>query len=69
VETELIVYGATEPSANVSIQGRQIKLNPDGSFALRFALPDGQQRIDVKAVNSQGNQERQITPVVNKYTE
>lgn len=69
VNTELIVYGATEPDAAVAIQGQPIRLNPDGTFSVRYALPDGKQTIPVKAVNAAGSQERQITPVVEKRTE
>ncbi|MBN1594939.1 DUF4912 domain-containing protein [candidate division FCPU426 bacterium] len=69
VNTELIVYGATEPDATVTIQGQPMQLNPDGTFSVRYALPDGKQVIPVKAVNAEGTQERQITPVVEKHTE
>ena len=68
VNTELIVYGATEPDAKVSVQGREIKLRPDGTFTLRFALPDGKQVIPVKAMSSDNQEERTITPIVNKET-
>lgn len=68
VNTELIVYGATEPDAKVTVQGRTIKLRPDGTFSLRFALPDGKQIIPVKGVSSDGEEERTITPVVTKET-
>ena len=69
VHTELIVYGATVPGAKVSVQGKPINLSKDGTFNLRFALPDGQQVIPVKAVSVDGLEERLITPVVNKKTE
>lgn len=68
VNTELIVYGATEPDAKVDVQGKEIKLRPDGTFSLRFALPDGKQVIPVHAVSSDGIDERTITPIVNKET-
>ncbi|MDD5072952.1 MAG: DUF4912 domain-containing protein [Candidatus Omnitrophica bacterium] len=68
VNTELIVYGATEPDAAVTVQGRPIKLNRDGSFSLRFALPDGEQVIPVKGVSHDKAEERTITPIVKKYT-
>ena len=51
VNAELIIYGATEPSARVSIGGRPIRLRPDGSFSCRFALPDGQYELAVAAVS------------------
>ena len=68
VNTELIVYGATEPDASVTVQGCPIKLNKDGTFSLRFALPDGNQVIPVKAVSNDKQDQFTITPVVNKET-
>jgi hypothetical protein len=68
VETELIVYGATEPDAKVTVQGRSINLKSDGTFSLRFALPNGKQVIPVKAVSADRVEERTITPIVNKET-
>lgn len=68
VDCELIVYGATEPDAKVTVQDREIRLRPDGTFTLRFALPDGKQVIPVKAVSSDNLEERTITPVVSRDT-
>jgi hypothetical protein len=68
VNTELIVYGATEPDAKVTVQGAPVKLRHDGSFTLRFALPDGKQAIPVEAVSSDGKDSRRITPIVTKKT-
>jgi hypothetical protein len=68
VNTELIVYGATEPDAKLSVQSRDIKLRPDGTFSLRFALPDGKQVIPVKAVSADTKDERTITPIVTRET-
>jgi hypothetical protein len=68
VHTELIVYGATLPDAQVTVQGQPIRLRPDGTFTLRFALPDGEQIIPVRAVSADESDERQITPVVIRLT-
>ncbi len=68
VDCELIVYGATEPDASVTVQGKPIKLRPDGTFTLRFALPDGKQVIPVKAVSADELEERTITPIVSRET-
>ncbi|HAK93812.1 MAG TPA: DUF4912 domain-containing protein [Planctomycetes bacterium] len=69
LDAELIVYGATAPDATVTVQGRQVRLRPDGSFTLRFALPDGVQHIDAVARAADGLEERSIIPTVSRTTE
>ena len=66
---ELVVYGATEPSATLTVQGREIKLREDGTFNLRFSLPDGKQVIPIEAVRDDGAERRKITPIVERQTE
>jgi hypothetical protein len=55
VNAELVVYGATEPDAVVTIGGRRIRLRPDGSFSYRFALPDGSYELPIQAVAVHGD--------------
>lgn len=69
VNCELIVYGATEPDAKLTVQGKEIKLRNDGTFSLRFALPDGKQVIPVEATSKDGIDYRCITPIVTRKTE
>ncbi len=66
VATELILYGATEPDAKVTIQGKLVKLRGDGTFTARFALPDGTIDIPVTAVSGDGAEERTIDTDVRK---
>ncbi len=68
VDCELIVYGATEPDAKVSVQGKTIKLRPDGTFTFRYALPDGKQFIPVVAESADEIEIRTITPIVSRET-
>jgi hypothetical protein len=68
VNTELIVYGATEPDAQLTVQGRAIQLRPDGTFTLRLQLPDGVQEIPCVATSADGVSERTITPVIRRQT-
>ncbi len=58
VNAELIIYGATEPDATVSIGGRQIRLRPDGTFSYRFALPDGSFELPAIATSAAGDDSR-----------
>jgi hypothetical protein len=58
VNAELIIYGATEPDATVTIGDRKIKLRPDGTFSFRFALPDGDYRLPASAHSADGEETR-----------
>jgi hypothetical protein len=58
VNAELVIYGATEPDATVTIGGREIKLRRDGSFSYRFALPDGQYPLPAVATSADGTDAR-----------
>jgi len=69
VDTELIVYGGTDPKATVSVHGQAVKLKPDGSFSVRLALPEGTQQVPVQATSPDGQDTRQITPIVTRQTE
>jgi len=68
VRVELVVSGSTDPHASLTIQGRPVAVRSDGSFSLRFELPDGEQVIAVRAVSSDGALSREIVPVVRRET-
>lgn len=69
VSTEVILYGATEPDASVTIRGKEVKLRGDGTFSVRFALPDGSIDIPVTAVSTDRIEERTIETSVRKKSE
>ena len=54
VNAELVIYGATEPGATVTIGGQPIELRPDGTFSYRFSLPDGQYELPIVAAAPSG---------------
>jgi uncharacterized protein len=59
-DAELIVYGATEPDATVTIGDRQIPLNPDGTFRFQLSFQDGQLAYPIMAVAVDGEQTREV---------
>ena len=58
VNAELIIYGATEPNAKVTLGGHEVKLRSDGTFSFRFALPDGSYDLPAVAVSADGTDGR-----------
>lgn len=66
IGTELIVYGRTEPDAQVELGDKNVKLHHDGTFNMRFALPEGKVPLDFVAKSSDGIQRREISTEVER---
>ena len=60
-DAELIVYGATDPSAKLSIGGEEVPLSSDCTFRIQVPFRDGQQVYAIEAVAADGEQKRNIT--------
>ena len=60
-DAELIVYGATDPSATLRIGDEIVPLGEDGTFRLQVPFRDGQQLYPITAVAADGEQRRNIT--------
>jgi uncharacterized protein len=60
-DAELIVYGATDPEATVTIDGQPITLTADGTFRIQIPFHDGTPRFPIVAIAKDGEQTRQIT--------
>ena len=59
-DAELIIHGATEPGATVTIDGHSIKLKPDGTFHLRVPFTDSLIDYLITAITTDGQQTRII---------
>jgi len=68
VWTELILYGRTEADALVTVEGKPVKLRPDGTFTLRYALPEGDFKYQVEGTSADKVETRTITPAVKRTT-
>jgi hypothetical protein len=68
VETELIVHGVTQPDARVTLRGEPVRLRPDGSFAVRFSLPDRRHVLPVVANSGDGAEQRTIVLAIDRNT-
>lgn len=68
VDTELIVHGATRPDAHVTLRGEPVKLRSDGTFAVRFNLPNRRHVLPMVASTRDGAQQRMIVLAVDRNT-
>jgi hypothetical protein len=67
VWTELILYGRTEPGAEVTVSGRRVNLKPDGTFSLRYALPVGDYEFKVAGISKNTKHKITKTPAVKRF--
>ncbi len=58
VNAEVIFYGGTDPRAKVTVDGKPITLNPDGTFRYHFIFPNGAYEIPIVATSPDGVETR-----------
>ncbi|OHB73085.1 MAG: hypothetical protein A2V70_19395 [Planctomycetes bacterium RBG_13_63_9] len=68
VDTELIIHGATAPDAHVTLRGEPVHLRSDGTFAVRFSLPDRRHVLPLVASSGDGVQQRTVVLSVDRNT-
>ena len=68
VDAELIVYGATDSEAGVTLQGEPVRLRADGTFTMRFSMPNCRQVIPIVARSGDGAEQRTIVLAVERNT-
>ena len=67
-DAELIVYGATDPSAKLFIEDEEVPLANDGTFRLQVPFRDGIQNYSIKAIDKDGVDSRNITMKFERVT-
>jgi hypothetical protein len=67
VATEVILYGRTEPDAEVTIEGKKVELKSDGTFSLRYALPVGDFQFEVVGTSNNKKYKIRKVPAVKRY--
>ena len=66
IDAELIVFGRADPTATVTLQNERVPLRPDGTFTMRFSLPDSRQIIPAVASSADGLEEQTIVLAVER---
>lgn len=68
VDAEMIVYGATQPGAYVTLQGEPVKVAPDGTFRVRVDFPNKRQVLPIVASNPAGSERQTVVIAVERNT-
>jgi uncharacterized protein len=68
-QTELIVYGSTEPNSTVSVGDIPLSVSQDGKFSIRFSIKDGEHKVTYRALSDDKRDVIEITSHVTIRTE
>jgi hypothetical protein len=68
IDAEIVVYGMTNPTARLTLQGEPVPIESDGSFSVRFHLPDSRQIIPAVASSADGGEEKTVILAVERNT-
>jgi hypothetical protein len=67
LHTDLVLYGSTEPHAQVLIGGHPLKLRPDGSFTCHITLPEGVHELPIEVISAEGTTQRYLLMQVTRH--
>lgn len=68
LQAELVVYGTTQPRAQLTMQGDHVTLREDGSFMVRMSLQEGRQLIPAVVISADGMEQRTVVLSVDRNT-
>lgn len=68
IDAELIVFGKTEANAHVTLQGEPVRIREDGTFTVRFSMPNARQVIPAVASSSNGLEQRTVVLAIERNT-
>jgi hypothetical protein len=68
IDAEVIVYGAANRDAHVTLKGEPVQLRSDGTFAVRLSLPNRRQVIPIVVSSADGVEQRTVILAVERNT-
>lgn len=68
IDAEMVVLGTVDSGSHVTMRGEPVKVEPDGSFKVRFHLPDRRQVLPIVASSGDGAEQRTIVLAVERNT-
>jgi hypothetical protein len=68
IDTEMIVYGSTQPDAHVMLGGEPVNINTDGTFTIRLSMQDGRKVLPVISSSGDGTKQQTVILAVERNT-
>ncbi len=68
VEADVVLYGNTDPSVQISIKGEPVRIAPDGTFSVRYPIAEKRQVFPIDAKSSDGIETQQVIIAIERNT-
>ena len=67
-DVDVIIHGRAESNVQVSIRNEPVPVNPDGTFSVRFALPEKRHLFPIEAEGSDGVEMQRVILTLERNT-
>ncbi|MDR0521270.1 MAG: DUF4912 domain-containing protein [Planctomycetaceae bacterium] len=68
VDADLIIKGKADPNVQITVRNEPVVLNPDGTFSVRFGLPEKRHLFPIEAEGSDGVEMQRIILTIERNT-
>lgn len=68
IDADVIIHGKTDPTVQVTIRNEPIKINPDGTFSVRFSIPEKRHVFPIEAEGSDGVETQRVILTMERNT-
>lgn len=68
IDADVIIHGKTDPSVQVTIRNEPIRINDDGTFSVRFAIPEKRHVFPIEAEGSDGVETQRVILTMERNT-
>ena len=68
VDAEVVLFGVTDPGARLTVKGQPITVEEDGTFTVRFAMPNRREIFPLVADSGDGAEQRMVVVAVERNT-
>jgi len=68
VDAEVVLFGVTDPGARLTVKGQPVDVREDGTFTVRFAMPNRRQVLPLVADSGDGAEQRMVVVAIERNT-
>ncbi|MDR1478796.1 MAG: DUF4912 domain-containing protein [Planctomycetaceae bacterium] len=68
VDADIIIHGKTDPSVQVTVKNEPITINSDGTFLVRFSIPEKRHVFPIEAESSDGVEVQRVILTMERNT-